>query len=624
MNCLDFAKSELNKYYQKVTGSYNHNIVLKTDKSLFEKYYPNSKFNKFDDAFEIEIHEGQGQIIGINDRSVLQGVYSLFDSLGCRFLRPSSEGEYIKSVKPEDFSANYYVVPDNRHRSICIEGAVSLENVLDIIDWAPKVGFNGYFIQFRTGHEFFERYYQRQRNDYIKGRDYDLTESKAFVKMIIQEIKKRDMIFHAVGHGWTNEALNIPSTGWQKYEIDDESNYKNLLAEINGKRDFFENIPLNTQLCYSNPNARKLLVTQVIKYLTENPQIDILHFWLADNYNNFCECTNCSQLKPIDHYVGILNELDEQLTYFNIKTKIAFLLYYELLWTPEVNTIKNPDRFIMMFAPITRTYTRPYLKDGQLPNKKQLSIPEFRLNKNVYSSKVEDNLAFLFKWQEKFKSDSFLFDYHLMWDGFKDYPNMRLSKVIYDDIRSLKTLNLNGYVSCQLQRNFFPTGFPMYCLGKTLVDTSISFKNMQEDYFKTAYGQDYRIVLAMLNEQTKLFSFEYARAEVSMINEELAINFKKLIGMCYNYQKKIDELYQKYQDDSFLSKNYYYLTFYTEYARRIAELSFYKSTGANDLELAKMFEELNKYMLTNEDKIQKVFDGFFFNLIVGDFIKAKW
>lgn len=624
MNCLEFARNELNKYYHKVTGTINHNIILKTDVSLFEKYYPNQKYNKFDDAFEIDISEGHGYVIGVNDRSVLQGVYSLFTKLGCRFLRPSAEGEYIKKIEPKDFSAKYYVVPDNRHRSICIEGAVMFENILDIVDWAPKVGFNGYFIQFRTGHEFFERYYKRQRNDYVKGRDYDLAESKAYVNLIIQEIKKRDMIFHAVGHGWTNEAINISSTGWQKYEITDDSNYLKLLAELNGKREFFNGIPLNTQLCYSNPLSKKLLTTQVVKYLTENPQVDILHFWLADNYNNFCECAECSKLKPIDHYINIINELDEQLTYFNIKTKIAFLLYYELLWTPEFNKIKNPDRFIMMFAPITRTYTQSYLKDGQLPNKEELIIPEFKLNKNVFPTNVKDNLAFLFKWQENFTGDSFLFDYHLMWDGFKDYPNMRLAKVIYDDIRSLKTLKLNGYVSCQLQRNFFPTGFPMYCLAKTLVDSSISFETMQEDYFKTAYGKDYRVVLEMLNEQTKLFSFEYARAEIPMINEEAARNFKELVFVCYNYQEKISKLYQKYQDDSLLASNYYYLTFYTEYALKIAEVSFYKASGATDEKLNDLFENLNKYMLTNEDKIQKVFDGFFFNLIVGDFIKAKW
>ena len=54
--------------------------------------------------------------------------------------------------------------PAERHRGITIEGAVSVENVLELIDWAPKAGFNSYFTQFTTSFEFFSRWYEHIGN----------------------------------------------------------------------------------------------------------------------------------------------------------------------------------------------------------------------------------------------------------------------------------------------------------------------------------------------------------------------------------------------------------------------------------------------------------------------------
>ena len=53
----------------------------------------------------------------------------------------------------------------------------------------------------------------------------------------------------------------------------------------------------------------------------------------------------------------LLNEIDERLTALGLDTRLAFLIYFELLWPPVTQHLKNPDRFILMFAPITRTYT---------------------------------------------------------------------------------------------------------------------------------------------------------------------------------------------------------------------------------------------------------------------------
>jgi hypothetical protein len=51
-------------------------------------------------------------------------------------------------------------------------------------------------------------------------------------------------------------------------------------------------------------------------------------------------------------------------------------------------------------------------------------------------------------------------------------------------------LHLNGMVSDQTQRSFFPTGFGMYVMAKTLWDETAEFETLATDYFRDDYGQD--------------------------------------------------------------------------------------------------------------------------------------
>ena len=131
------------------------------------------------------------------------------------------------------------------------------------------------------------------------------------------------------------------------------------LAEVNGKRALWEGIPLNTNLCYSQPEVRKLIVNEVVAYLQEHPEVDFLHLWLADESNNNCECDDCQRALPSDFYLQILNELDEALTREKLNNKIVFLVYFDLLWPPR-DSLKKRGALRDDVCPITRTYQHPY------------------------------------------------------------------------------------------------------------------------------------------------------------------------------------------------------------------------------------------------------------------------
>ena len=157
-----------------------------------------------------------------------------------------------------------------------------------------------------------------------------------------RELRKRGLVHHRVGHGWTGEVLGYSSKyGWESgLTLPDEK--KPLVAELAGKRELYATAPILTSLCFSNPEVGDRMVELIVDYAKQRPDVDYLHVWLSDARNNICECENCRQDLPADQYVRILNQLDEALTKEGIPTKICFLLYHELLFAPEKEMLQNP------------------------------------------------------------------------------------------------------------------------------------------------------------------------------------------------------------------------------------------------------------------------------------------
>lgn len=611
---LNFSAEELKRYIEKIdkkkvsveTSSYEpslEDVIYLGTLEEFSLDTPRVEDANFDDGIHIDFHSNRGIIAGTNDRSILLGVYRFLRELGCRWIRPGRDGEIIPQKDISSVSINIVEKASYRHRGICIEGAVSYENVYDIIDWAPKVGFNSYFIQFREAFTFFDRWYSHINNPLKEKEPFTVEKAREFVGSLAKEIKKRGLLYHAVGHGWTCEPFGIPGLGWDRYEGEIPEDYIKYTAEINGKRGLWEGIPLNTNLCYSNPKVREIITDSIVEYLENHPEIDLLHFWLADGSNNQCECEDCKKALPSDFYVMMLNELDRKLSSKGIDAKIVFLLYVDLLWPPEKERIENPDRFIMMFAPITRSYN-----DTFKPIDTSLNIPEYRRNKLIFPKNIEENLAFLREWQKIFKGDSFDFDYHLMWAHYADPGYMKIAKVIYEDIKNLKTIGLNGLISCQIQRVFFPTGFPMYVMASTLWNDTVSFEDLANDYFTSAYGSDGSIVRDYLNKMSLLFE------PLSLIRErppspsflENLVKIKDILNEIEPTIKRNLSL-----KPEALSKSWLYLDYHRKMEDKFSAILEALFKGNKDYAM-KAWEELKLMLQKEEDVLQPVFDLFEF------------
>ena len=600
-----FSKSELDKHLSKLNISADIKLGLLSDFGV--KIQVEDAF--FDDGYEINIKDKKGYIAGTNERSILFGVYRLLTEWGATFVRPGKDG----TVYPKTCSAKDIFISEKasrRHRTMCIEGAVSIENVLDMIEWLPKVGFNSYYIQFSLPHVFFDRWYSHMRNPYKKAEVHDEAKTSEYMEIMIREIKKRGLLLHTMGHGWTCSPFGISDKGWYEQE-EFPKEYENICALVDGKRKVWKNTALYTQLCYSNPYVRSTIVKAVTNYIHEHPHVDVVHFWLGDYFNNTCECSECTKGTYSDHYVRMVNDITSALSKEGLKTKVIFLLGYNTSHPPVLTDIKNQDNTMFLFAPICRNYHSSFPSEYRIKE-----IPEYQTNSFSHKecNSVDKNLAYLYAWKQKYHGDCVDFDYHLMWDHILDAGGEGISRIISNDLKNLSGLGMNGFISCQLQRNAFPTSLAMTVMAKTLWNDKADFEDIRRKLYGAAFGEDAVDLLCdYFSALSQAFDIGVLKNQKEFDKNEHRKKVEHAIKLMEDFGSEAEK--RRSLSDDCQRKSWEYLEHhrkaYIPVARQIlARLDY-------DNELAQKYaEKACEYILKNEDEVQSVVDTMYFDRMI--------
>lgn len=607
-----FAGSELTYYLSKINNGFSFSSDSDSEnaetavsrKTISLGLFPDAECSSREDAYEIKIHQLNGHIKGSNPRSVLLGVYQYLTLLGCRFLRPGKEYEWIPSISDaemEKLQISQRQKARYRHRGVCIEGADAPENILEFIDWLPKLGYNTFFLQFELPYAFLNLWYSHKNNPLKDAEPFSLEKAEEISALLDRELQKRSLKHHRVGHGWTCSVLGENTLGWVPSENRLAEEKEDMTALINGKRGFFQGIPINTNLCYSNPKVIASFAKAVADYAVLHHEVDYLHVWLADASNNHCECDACKKSLPSDLYVHILNEIDAALTEKHLDTKIVFLIYEELLWAPIKEKLLHPHRFVMMFAPISRTFLQSYEIPEQLPEPVPYSRNQITLPVNL-----EENLSSLAQWQKVFQGDAFDYDYPLGRAHYGDMGYLHIARIIYEDISRLSDLKLNGYISCQELRCFLPNGLPNYIMGKCLFGTDSSFEELAEEYFRAAYGKDWNLCYSYLSQLSGLCNCDYYNGKGSRQNPVVAQNMQQLtqtakafLSVCQTQDMAVltpvQQLFWKHLD------------YHRNYCILLSEALFYLADGKTK-EAENAWKAFTHYICSQEDTFQKALD----------------
>jgi len=619
---VDFAAEELKKYLRmmmprageikieyKPDATDGFRLGLMQDFSLDVS---EAEDVELDDILHIDTGSEGGIIAGSNPRSVLLSVYRYLQENGCRWLFPGVDGEYIpmKDIAP----VSYHKMADCRHRGQCNEGAEFQSNMMDVIDFTPKIGLNVFMMEGIVP-GYYHHYYNHYHNP---AREPEPVTDETILQWRVQceaEIAKRGLQYHAMGHGW-----NVFPFGMDDSTATDDAIPEDMvqyLAMCNGKRGIYFRKPhaYNTNICMSNPKARKIMTDYIVDYARNNTNIDYLHIWLADCWNNHCECDECVKKTPSDWYVILMNELDRALEAEKLATRIVFICYVDTSWPPLEEKLDNPKRFSLLVAPISRDYTV-----AAKPDVSDVTYPPYKRNRNELFGDVNQYIKVGQEWQEICNVRALLYEYHFYVNQFHDPGILSFARVVYDDIVNYRKNGLNGLINDCSQRAFFPNGFSFYVYGRMQFDTSLSFEYLLEDYFSHAYGEDWREVLSIFEKIEEAMPHKYvARKQSADIN----------IGKWYNpamYEKlgRIPAIVEEAKPFLEAHKNmpkraqtvaYKLLRYYMEYCVGLARCLSIKCMGAG----VQAREEFQKFLLEfgrHEVEIETYFDQYMMGMIL--------
>lgn len=635
---VEYAVSELSKYVRLLT---NCDIVPEVEYAeqyptipcpdtivlgLLDELSLNTEDLKdafIDDIIDIDIQNGAGYIAGSNDRSILMGVYRYCVSAGCRFVRPGEGGEYIPYCDLSAHSFKMHKKADHPFRGECSEGAISYEHMRDTVYWMPKVGMNMYMIEGLVPYTYMHKWYGHVGSRVLreKGNITDYAMLEECVDRLEQDIKKTGVQLHTIGHGWMFEKLGVHHASAKEEQSALKEEDKKYLALVNGKRDICHGSTFYTHFCYSNPEARKLLVDFCVEYVQKKPWVDFLHVWLADAANNQCECPECVKMTPSDHYVQLLNEIDEALEKIGSKTRLVFILYVDTVRPPEKLRLKHPERFVILAA-IGLHYETGY---RNLPYTGE--IPPFVRNR----FKTPDNLLRL-HWHREWKKlcgdiPSIIYEYRFYMDQYCDPGTLRIARETYRDMRALNDVAFQGCMSDQTHRMYLPTSLPLSLMGETLFDKNLDFDAYVKDYFRGAFGADGDLCREYLETLSDLFCpanirvggkngveeegliTDGSRPKSWLDNPEVAEKTSRIPAVLDEFLPVIEK--NMALDDPCHRLSWVYLKYHSKICRYLSRI--YNLGASGKLEEAQgVFDEMEKWLSRAEFDIHNAFDLFLF------------
>ncbi|MBR3761617.1 MAG: DUF4838 domain-containing protein [Lachnospiraceae bacterium] len=492
-----------------------------------------------EDIIDVDVKDCTGYIGGSNPRSVLMGVYKYCTSAGCRFIRPGVDGEYIPHADLYNHSFRLRKKADYPFRGECCEGAISYEHMRDTVYWMPKVGMNMYMIEGIVPYTYMHKWYGHIGNTKLrqKGQVTDNEMLTEYIRLLEQDIKKVGLQLHTLGHGWMFRKLGVENGPSEEQQAALREGDKKYLALIKGKRELYGGSSFYTHFCYSNPEARKILVDTIVEYIQEKPYMDFVHVWLADAPNNQCECENCVKMQPSDHYVQFLNELDEALEAMESKTRIAFIGYVETERPPQKLTLYNSGRFVFLSA-IGLHYEKGYKKITEAPLAEE---PEYKVN-NFHPAPDTVRMKWRMDWKKACNNiPNVIFEYRFYTDMYCDLGHMQISRETYRDMRDLADVGFEGCMNDQTHRMYMPTSLPLITMGETLFDRKLNFDKLAEDYFEGAFGTDGNLCRVYLEKLSELLCPSNFRVGGSSGVEEAALGDIETQAMCWMNNKEVSE-----------------------------------------------------------------------------------
>lgn len=313
-------------------------------------------------------------------------------------------------------------------------------------------------------------------------------------------------------------------------------------------------------------------------------------------------------MTPSDWYMVWMNEIDARLTEEGLSTRIVFIAYIDSTWAPEKIRINNPERFALLIAPITRTYTETLPK---VPST-DIKLRPYVRNKLTFPASLEEYFLYFDEWKKVWQGPNITYEYHFWRQHFYEISGIILSKRVNEDVKVYRENGLSGIIEDGSQRAFFPTGLAFYTYARTLFDVNLTHEELAEDYFSHAFGKDWKLFYDYLMELAEAIDYKLmvrrnsSNPEISpYYNPAQVENLKRVPEIVAKGRRLIEEHFNS--DIRVQTVATRLLSYHATFVEGLAKAMEYKVVG-NDTAASDEFNGMMRALGACEPYFERYFD----------------
>lgn len=253
-----FAHNELISYWSKIFNNYSNNSA--SCLPIFFIQVTNLPF----DSYSIRILDDSITISSPLGRGILYGVYELLKLIGCTFIFPSPEHQYVPALSTFELPPQTITkISSLEFRGLCLYQVSNhtLTESLNMIDYMGKNNYNFLLTSIN-------------KDDEAVGDFQDIHWKDVGEKLYPELIKRGiviDMSEHSTDYFFPREKWFLKHPEW--------------FCLINGVRE-----PL--QICYSNADAINEYIKSYCDFVKTHHDFEFIGIWPLDG-GGYCECEHC-------------------------------------------------------------------------------------------------------------------------------------------------------------------------------------------------------------------------------------------------------------------------------------------------------------------------------------------
>lgn len=432
---LQFAAGELKKYLLQLSGA-SFDAGAATDARA--KIALAVRDTLSEDAYTIAVRGGDILLTGGSGRAVLYAVYDFLERLGCAWLAPDfafyqGKAGYFPRARKLAYRSRGDLIerPAFRFRKLDIMGRNStIEDLVRIIDWMPKLRFNTVIVPFGGSLDRWEKWR----------------------KTLIPELRKRGLILELGGHGYQRFLSAVQDSGRLFRQHPAWFGRDSNCLPVSSERMVF-----NTE----NPDALHYFIRRVAAYVLAHPEIGLFDLWPPDG----AEWSACGKELPGPslRQARLANQVDSALRKLGTGVRLEIIAYDRALPPPDPMVL-HPD-ILVDFCPIDQDF------EGQ--------IADTAGENPQYVSALE-------AWQAAFPGEIGIYSYYRK-SAWRSLPNV-IPHYIQQDLMWYAGRGLKGISCYAYHDDWFTYELNHYVLGQTAWNPRVNVDSLVGLFCRGRYG----------------------------------------------------------------------------------------------------------------------------------------